>query len=181
MMLVERRDQQNAADAAALAGARYVLTDEVQAEAAARRSRSRTGSTTPTRVRSSTFTSRRFTDATPSCPASSRSRSRRFVLGLRRVHRSRSMARGRLCRGDEYQNLTFPFSMLALDPTACKAIHVAGSGSSRHTRTSSRTQVGPIACGSRVQPDRWQHIDVIADDATCRPWARSRTRAQWLR
>ena len=27
MMLVERRDQQNAADAAALAGARYVLTE----------------------------------------------------------------------------------------------------------------------------------------------------------
>lgn len=36
MMLVERRDQQNAADAAALAGARFVLTDEVKAESAAR-------------------------------------------------------------------------------------------------------------------------------------------------
>ncbi len=36
MMLVERRDEQNAADAAALAGARHVLTDAVAAEAAAR-------------------------------------------------------------------------------------------------------------------------------------------------
>jgi hypothetical protein len=37
MMLVERRDQQNAADAAALAGARYVLTSPGDAETAARR------------------------------------------------------------------------------------------------------------------------------------------------
>ena len=36
MMLVERRDEQNAADAAALAGARYVLTDVPAAKAAAR-------------------------------------------------------------------------------------------------------------------------------------------------
>ncbi len=36
MMLVERRDEQNAADAAALAGARYVLTDQAAAETAAR-------------------------------------------------------------------------------------------------------------------------------------------------
>ena len=35
-MLVERRDEQNAADAAALAGARYVLTDQAAAETAAR-------------------------------------------------------------------------------------------------------------------------------------------------
>jgi uncharacterized membrane protein len=39
MMLVERRDEQDAADAAALAGARYVLTD--QAAAQTRRSTSR--------------------------------------------------------------------------------------------------------------------------------------------
>ena len=36
MMLVERRDEQDAADAAALAGARYVLTDQVAAIGAAR-------------------------------------------------------------------------------------------------------------------------------------------------
>src|SRR4029078_11217586 len=36
MMLVERRDEQNAADAAALAGARYVLTDTTQEETTAR-------------------------------------------------------------------------------------------------------------------------------------------------
>ncbi|MFP5343339.1 MAG: pilus assembly protein TadG-related protein, partial [Candidatus Limnocylindria bacterium] len=37
MMLVERRDQQNAADAAALAGARHVLVSATDAETAARR------------------------------------------------------------------------------------------------------------------------------------------------
>ena len=36
MMLVERRDEQDAADAAALAGARYVLTDQAAAIGAAR-------------------------------------------------------------------------------------------------------------------------------------------------
>src|SRR4029453_9119458 len=36
MKVVDRLDQQDAADAAALAGARYVLTDETQARAAAR-------------------------------------------------------------------------------------------------------------------------------------------------
>src|SRR4026207_1681823 len=35
MMLVERRDEQGAADAAALAGARYVLTDQAAAQTAA--------------------------------------------------------------------------------------------------------------------------------------------------
>ena len=37
MVLVERRDEQNAADAAALAGARYVLSDEPGARGAATR------------------------------------------------------------------------------------------------------------------------------------------------
>ena len=53
MILVERRDQQNAADAAALAGARYVLTDDRRGRGRGARPGARpTASTTPTRARS---------------------------------------------------------------------------------------------------------------------------------
>lgn len=128
MMLVERRDQQNAADAAALAGARFVLDDPSRAEAAAVAIASRNG----------------FDDADPEevsvyiPPIHGTYRGFPGFIEVQIAADRPSIFGGILGRAvwpvgayavaTNQQNLTFPFSMLALDPTACKAIQVTGGG-----------------------------------------------------
>ncbi len=69
------------------------------------------------------------------------------------------------------QNLTFPFSMLALDPTACKAIKVTGGGVvEAYANIQSNSSGADCASGDATSFKRagGSTIDVIADDATCR-------------
>lgn len=129
MVLLERRDQQNAADAAALAGARYVLTSHADAETAARDIARANG----------------FDDADPNqvvrvyIPAihgryaglpdfievqieSTRPSLFGGVIG------KAVWPVGAFAVATNKQNLAFPFSMLALDPTACWALKVSGQG-----------------------------------------------------
>ena len=171
-MLVQRRDEQNAADAAALAGARFVLTDPIAAEAAARNIASLNG----------------YDDADPDeyvtvhIPAIHG----RYVgfpgfieveVGSTRpsifggVIGRASWPTGAMAVATNGQNLTFPFSMLALNQTACKAIAISGGGfvESQESIQSNSNGSG-CAPGAPVGFSRTggSTINVIAPTATCR-------------
>ena len=68
------------------------------------------------------------------------------------------------------QDLTFPFSMLALNETACKAIHVSGTGVvEAYGNVQSNSNGSEDGCGGiGLSRTGGGTIDVIADDATCR-------------
>ncbi|HEU4672186.1 MAG TPA: pilus assembly protein TadG-related protein [Candidatus Limnocylindrales bacterium] len=129
MVLVERRDEQNAADAAALAGARYVLIDQTTAEDAARTIAQANG----------------FDDSDPDetvnvyMPAvHGRYAGLPGFIEVEIQDSRPSIFAGIIGRpswdvsafavATNKQNLSFPFGMLALNPTACKAIQVSGTG-----------------------------------------------------
>ncbi len=172
MMLVERRDQQNAADAAALAGARFVLTSPAQAEAAARRLARDNG----------------FDDADPNevvnvymPPIHGRyagfpgfievqiNATRPSIFGG--VIGQATWPVGSLAVATNSQNLTFPFSFLALHPTACKAIAVSGGGVvEAYANIQANSSGADCAPGAPVGFSRTggATIDVNAPDATCR-------------
>jgi hypothetical protein len=172
MMLAERRDQQNAADAAALAGARYVLDDELAAEDAARRIAAMNG----------------FDDADPnqvvnvyippihgiyaSFPGFIEvqiSNTRTSILG-QFVGRA-AWPVGAYAVATNQQDLNFPFSMLALDPTACKALQVSGTGVvNAYANLHSNSSGADCTDGSNVGFSRTggSTINVFADDAACR-------------
>ncbi len=172
MMLVERRDEQNAADAAALAGARYVLSSETDARDAARQIALANG----------------FDDADPNeavtihIPAI-HGRYAGFPGFIEvQIEATRpSIFGGVIGRANwpvgvfavatNDQNLTFPFGMLALNPTACNAIKVAGGGIvESHANIQSNSNGSGCGTGDPVGFSRTggATIDVIAPDATCR-------------
>lgn len=172
MVLVERRDEQNAADAAALAGARYVLTDTTQATAAARQIATANGFSNGTFSQVVNvyipaihgryaglpgFIEVQIQNTRPSIFAG--------VMG------KGSWAVGAFAVATNSQNLTFPFGMLALNPTACKAIQISGSGvvnsygNIQANSNGSACTSGPPIGFSRTGGST---VNVIADDATCR-------------
>lgn len=177
-VLVERRDQQNAADAAALAGARYAFDPDCEAPdwtcLAAREAALRIA-----RVNG-------FDDADPTevvqvhIPAihgryigmphfveveidSTRASIFAGVIGRT------TWDVGAFAVATPAQNPTFPFSMIALNRTACNAIQVTGGGvveafdniQSNSNGTDCGSGVGFLRAGGST-------INVIADDATCR-------------
>jgi hypothetical protein len=171
-MLVQRRDEQNAADAAALAGARFVLADTVAAEAAAREIARING----------------YEDADPNeyvnvhMPAihgryaglpgfievevgSTRPSIFAGVIG-----RS-TWPTGAMAVATNDQDLTFPFSMLALNTTACKAIAVSGGGVvEAYENVQSNSNGSGCAPADPVGFSRTggATINVVAPSATCR-------------
>lgn len=172
MMLVERRDEQNAADSAALAGARFVLTDETAAEAAARQLAIDNG----------------FNDADASevvnvfiPPIHGKYKGFPGFIEVQIEATRPSIFGGIIGRAawpvgafavaTNKQKLEFPFSMLALDPTACKAIQVSGGGViEAYANIQSNSTGADCAPGDPVSFSRTggSTIDVFADDATCR-------------
>lgn len=172
MMLVERRDQQNAADAAALAGARFVLSDAAKAEPAARQLAKDNG----------------FDDADPNevvnvyIPAIHGryaglpgfievqiQASRPSIFGG--IIGRAVWPVGAFAVATNDNNLNFPFSMIALNETACAAIKVTGGGIVEAYASIQSNSTG-AAC-SPPPPVSFQRgggatIDVIAPDATCR-------------
>jgi hypothetical protein len=171
MMLLERRDEQNAADAAALAGARYVLTDPVAAEDAARRIARANG----------------FDDVDPDEIVSvyippihgqyvglpgfievQIEGTRPSVFGG--VIGRATWPIGVMAVATNEQNLTFPFSMLALNPTECKAIAVSGGGVVEAYANIQSNSNGADCTGDPVGFSRTggSTINVYAPDATCR-------------
>jgi hypothetical protein len=172
-MLVQRRDEQNAADAAALAGARFVLTDTVAADAAAREIARLNG----------------YEDADPNeyvtvhIPAihgryiglpgfieveigSTRPSIFAGVIGRG------TWPTGAMAVATNSQNLTFPFSMMALNPTACKAIQVSGGGVVEAYANVQSNSNGSGCTGADVgigfSRSGGSTINVVAPDATCR-------------
>jgi hypothetical protein len=171
MMLVERRDEQNAADAAALAGARFVLTSEPEAEAAARQLALENG----------------FDDADPNetvniyIPAiHGRYAGLPGFIEVQIQGNRPSIFGGVIGRATwpvgafavatNSQNLVFPFSMLALDPSGCKAIQVTGGGVVEAYGSIQSNSTGADCEGDPVSFSRTggSTINVLADDATCR-------------
>ncbi|HEV8488703.1 MAG TPA: pilus assembly protein TadG-related protein [Candidatus Limnocylindrales bacterium] len=171
LMLVERRDEQNAADAAALAGARYVLTSESNAVAAARQIAQANG----------------FDDADPNEVVNvyippihgvyaglpgfievQIESTRPSVFGG--IIGKAAWPVGAFAVATNQQNLTFPFSMLALDETACKAIQVSGDGVIEAFENIQSNSSGADCAGDPVGFSRTggSTINVYADDATCR-------------
>lgn len=177
-VLVERRDQQNAADAAALAGARYAFDADCEAPdwtcLAAREAALRIA-----RVNG-------FDDVDPNevvqvhIPAihgryigmphfveveidSTRASIFAGVIG------KTTWDVGAFAVATPAQNPTFPFSMIALNRTACNAIQVTGGGvveafdniQSNSNGTECGSGIGFLRTGGST-------INVIADDATCR-------------
>ena len=177
MMLVERRDEQNAADAAALAGARYVradptVSDPAKAEAAARSIAKANG----------------FDDADPTQvvnvyipPIHGRYATFPGFIEVQIENTKPSIFGGVIGRSvwpvgasavaTNAQNLTFPFSMLALNPTACKAIAVSGGGEvEAFANIQSNSNGSDCGTGDPVGFSRTggSTIHVLAPDATCR-------------
>jgi len=170
-MLVERRDQQNAADAAALAGARFVLSSETDAETAARQIALDNG----------------FDDAAadevvnvyipaihgryaglPGFIEVQISAQRPSIFGG--IIGRAAWPVGAFAVATNDQNLTFPFSMLALDPTECKAIAVSGGGVVEAYANIQSNSSGAECVGAPIGFSRTggSTINVIAPDATCR-------------
>ena len=121
VMLLERRDQQNAADAAALAGARYLPGSTVDAESAAR----------------SLATANGFTDGVDTAtvdvtfPSAGRIKveigsTRASIFGgiLGRV--GWGVAASAVAANED--DVGAPFAMLSLDPHGCDALFVSGNG-----------------------------------------------------
>jgi hypothetical protein len=172
MMLVERRDEQNAADAAALAGARYVLSDVPAAKAAARSLAAANG----------------FDDAAPDeivnvhVPAIHGryaglpgfievqiEATRPSIFGG--VIGRATWPIGAFAVATNDQDLTFPFSFLALDPTECKAIAVSGGGVvEAYANIQSNSSGADCGTGDPIGFSRTggATINVYAPDATCR-------------
>lgn len=171
-MLVNRRDEQNAADAAALAGARYVLTDPVAAEAAARQVALLNGyddadSDEVVLVHIPAIHGRYI--GLPGFIEVEVGSTRPSIFGG--VMGRANWPTGAMAVATNSQNLTFPFSMLALNPTACKAIAVSGGGQIEAQESiQSNSNGSDCAPGDPIGFSRTggSTIDVVAPTATCR-------------
>ena len=171
MMLVERRDEQNAADAAALAGARYVLTDTAGAVAAARDIARVNGyddaaADEVVNVHIPPIHGRYI--GIPGFIEVEIQSTRPSIFGG--VIGKSTWPIGSFAVATNRQNLTFPFSMLALDQTECKAIAVSGGGQVEAYATIQSNSNGSECVGDPVGFSRTggSTINVIAPDATCR-------------
>lgn len=179
MMLVERRDQQDAADAAALAGARYLFDGDCVAP-----------TWTCARARAAATAvalQNGFDDADPNetvqilIPAQN-GRYARFPNFVEvDINSQRPSIFGKVVGKTAWpvsvmavasngQDLKFPFSMLALNPTACKAIQVSGQGElEAFGNIQSNSNGSEAGCGGiGMSRTGGGEINIIADDATCR-------------
>lgn len=138
MLLLERRDQQNAADAAALAGARYVFDADCDAAAgwACVRARAAANAVALANGFDDADLSEQVTIHIPALNG-------RYVGLPHFIEVDIDVVRpsifapvigkaqwpvGVFAVATNDNDLSFPFSMLALNETACKAIHIAGTG-----------------------------------------------------
>jgi hypothetical protein len=166
MMLLEKRDQQNAADAAALAGARYLVPGPAQdPKVVARAIATENGFTTG--VDSEVVdvfvppTSGPFRNTPGFIEVRIRSTRPSIFGGVLGVVGWNVGARAVAAN---QPGLDLPFSMLALDPTSCRAIQVTGSGTV--------TSAGTVQLNSDCDPDALYvggtgTLEVTAPGATC--------------
>lgn len=182
MMLVERRDEQNAADAAALAGARYIFDADcvapawtcTEARAAATALALANGYDDADAVESVQIhippIHGRYIAFPNFIEVQIDSERQAIFAG---VIGKATWPVGVFATATNDQDLTFPFSMLALNPTACKAIHVAGSGevvANGNIQSNSNGSDCPPSEGGDWGLSRTGGgvINITAPDATCR-------------
>jgi hypothetical protein len=184
MVLVERRDEQNAADAAALAGGRYVLTatnhsgpcpssasGNLSVDAACEIARlNGFDDADPSEIVNVYIPPIHGTYATlPGFIEVQIEGTRPSIFGGI-IGRSQWPI-GASAVATNSQDLTFPFSMLALNPTACKAIAVSGGGVvEAFANIQSNSNGSGCAPGDPVGFSRTggATIEVNAPDAICR-------------
>ena len=180
MLLLERRDQQDAADAAALAGARFIFEADCNAGTGWACTRARAAAT-------AVALENGFDDADAAqsvqvhIPAihGRYDRLPNFVeveIGSQRpsifagVLGKTQWPVGTFAVATNDNHLEFPFSMLALNPTACKAIMVNGQGEvEAFGNIQSNSNGSEAGCGGiGLSRTGGGEINIIADDATCR-------------
>ncbi len=183
MVVLERRDQQNAADAAALAGARYVLTSSNYSASCAAASGNAAAN-----AACEVALANDFDNATASedvfvhiPPIDGEFRGFPGFVQVK-IEATRApifagimgqtdWAVGSMAVAANQPGVTYTFGMLALNPEACKAIHISGSGtvnSAGNVQSNSDgsgcgegTQYGFSRTGAGV-------LNVTAPDAVCR-------------
>ena len=129
MMILERRDEQNAADAAAMAGARYVTTDQTKARDVAASVASDNGFTAGDGQEIVTVNIPPATGKFATWPNAIQvdiRNTRPSILGA--VMGFLNWPVSATATAASLDNVGGPFSMLALEPHECKGILVAGSG-----------------------------------------------------
>jgi hypothetical protein len=182
MMLLERRDQQNAADAAALAAARFAFDADcvapswtcTNARNAARDIALVNGfddaeATEQVQVHIPPIHGRYV--AFPNFVEVEIDSARPSIFGG--VFGKSTWPVGVFATASNGQNLKFPFSMMALNETACKAIHVSGQGevvAHGNIQANSNGSDCPPSEGGDWGMSRTGggEITIVADDATCR-------------
>lgn len=186
MVLLERRDQQNAADAGALAGARYVFTSAnfngVCPDSGLTGNQAVDTACEITRINGYDHDA----DASETInvyipPLHGRYTGLAGFIEVKIASTRPSIFAGVIGRvgwpvgafgvATPAQNLSFSFGMIALDPTQCKALQVSGTGIinsygtiQSNSNGSECTTGGPVGF-SRTGGST---INVFADDATCR-------------
>jgi hypothetical protein len=129
MMMLERRDQQNAADAAAIAAARYILTDKPTAIAAAKSVATANGFTNGVNGHQVSVsippTSGAFAGNSNYVEVDIRSTRPSIFAGVMGVA---SWPVGARAVGTDNDAVGGSFSILALDPSMCDALLLSGNG-----------------------------------------------------
>jgi Putative Flp pilus-assembly TadE/G-like len=166
MLLLEKRDQQNAADAAALAGARYLVASPAQdPKAVARDIATENGFTTGVENEVVEVfvppTSGQFRNVPGFIEVKIRSTRPSIFGGVLGVVGWNVGARAVAAN---QPGLDMPFSMLALDPDSCRTIQVTGSGVV--------SAAGTVQLNSGCNPDALYvggtgTLEVTAPGATC--------------
>lgn len=182
VMLLERRDQQNAADSAALAGARYVASaPNFTGSCAAAGGNSAAAAACELALANDFDNADAAEDVLVHIPAQHGA----YAGQQATIEVQISATRGSIFAGvigravwpigvmavaADQQEIEYPFGMLALDPTGCKAIQISGTGTvnanSNVQSNSTGTQAGCGGIGfSRTGAGV---LNVTAPDATCR-------------
>jgi hypothetical protein len=165
MLILERRDEQNAADAAAMAGARYVTTDAAKARTVATNVAAANGFTNgsgsqvvsvnvpPANGKFATWPNAiqvEVENTRPSILAA--------VMGI--LH----WDVGATATAASMDRVGGPFSLLALEPTACQAMKVAGTGG---VTANGNVQVNSGCPDSALMRQAGGTITVTASGSAC--------------
>ena len=188
LMLFERRDQQNAADAAALAGARYVLASGTGTSTCPATLGTAPASTSPAAARwaacNVAMTNGTGDDETITIHVPPIHGEFRGLPGFLEVQvtSSRDSVFGGIVGRAEWPvgvtavaanqpGISYSFGMLALDPEACKAIHISGTGTVESAANVQSNSTGEgCGDGSNIGLSRSGGgvLNVTAPDAVCR-------------
>ena len=164
-MILEKRDQQNGADAAALAGARYLINEPGYADQGARAIATANGFTNGvdnTTVQVFIPPDTGIFRNVPGFVEVVISNRRPSVFG-RIIGVTGWNVSARAVAANQ-QGLDLPFSMLALHPSDCKALQVSGTG---FVNSNGSIQVNSDCSGNAMDVGGSGIVTVTADGATC--------------